>query len=119
MALFPIWAVQLVRIGSGRTGPVRGGQGQGELFVFSTTISASALGTGLFERDMRLPLVSFPCAGLIFMLLISGGLVFQSLDAKLDDRPPVRTSLNAGLAIFCASVSSLLAYLVHGSRSIG
>ncbi|HEX8391193.1 MAG TPA: hypothetical protein VF665_02455 [Longimicrobium sp.] len=117
-ALFPLWAIQIVRFATGQTGTVEEGLGQGELLVFATTISASALGTGLFERDLRVPFVALACSGLLFTCLIAGGLVFVVLDARLNGRPPLRSSRTAIASLICAGCASALAYMVQFSRSI-
>lgn len=119
IALFPIWAAQIVRFATNAAGSVSESIREGELLIFASTISASGLGTGLIERDLRVTQVAFACAGLIVLLMASGGMVFIVMQAKLEERDTLHRGRTTGLSVFCAVGASCLAYLVHASGSAG
>jgi len=119
IALFPIWAAQIVRFATHTEGSFAESIREGDLLIFASTISASGLGTGLFERDLRVTYIAFACTGLILLLMVSGGLVFIIMQGRLETKEMMHRGRTMGLSIFCAAGASILAYVVQGSRSIG
>jgi hypothetical protein len=116
LALFPLWATYIVR--SIQVRPLSGPVLEGELFVFASTVSASALGTALFERNVQSTGIMVSCCALLFVLLVSSGLFFATVQARFGENGAIHPRRTAILSLLCAVAASSFGYAVQAARSI-
>lgn len=118
LALFPIWSTYMV-VTVFREAPTwQRLLKEGELFVFACTLSSAAMGTAFFERDVRLTMIMFASCGLILVLIVSGGLFFATVQARLTETTMPNERLLVKISIICALAASGLSYLVNSAESI-
>ena len=118
VALFPIWATQIVTATFGTVQPLSKVLKDGELFVFSSTLSASAMGTAFFERDVGLAGIMLTACGLIVVLIISGGLFFATVQLKSTGQQVPNEKRLAKASIYCAIAAAFLSYVVQAAGSV-
>jgi uncharacterized RDD family membrane protein YckC len=117
--LFPLWATQIVAAAYEDPPPLSSRLREGELFVFSSTVSAAALGTALFLRDVRSIGITLSICGLIVLLLLSGGLSFTTVLARSVGKQPRNARRFSAISIVCAVAASGLGYVVQAARHVG
>jgi hypothetical protein len=118
LALFPIWSTYIVVTVFGDAPTWQRLLKDGELFVFASTLSAAAMGTAFFERDVQLLRIMIASCGLIAVLIVSGGMYFATVQARLSDTPARNERLLMKISIYCALLASAFSFLVYSTESI-
>lgn len=117
VALFPIWATKIICIvfRNALTWPqlLR----DGEMFVFASTLAASAMSTAFFERNVAHAGIMLSGCALVIVLMISTGLFFATVQLKVSGQTVPDEKMVARASVVCAVSAAVLSYVVHAAGS--
>ncbi len=118
VALLPIWATKIISVVFRKTLTWPQLLKDGEMFVFASTLSASAMSTAFFERNVGEAGIMLAGCALVIVLMISTGLFFATVQLKVSGEPLPDEKMAARVSTACAVAASVLSYVVHAAGSI-
>lgn len=90
----------------------------GELFIFSSTISASSIGTAIIQRQSGSSVTTVTICALLIVLMLSAAMFAVSSYFKFKQEIPPDERLFGVSSVYCAALAVLLSYIVAASGGI-